>query len=313
VGRIWTGFTEDYIECSAGATGAAGTGDYTLVVLIKPNGTAFGAGVSLLHSSAIARQIIFDTGKWYGAGDFSGFGTVVSGDWQVVGQSKAAGTSVYRWHYWDYTLGGAKTHADGTGTHTDPGAVDDVRLGDGDNKGKQTSAVIAVWNRVLSDAEFESLCTANLSDWAALAPDALWPLNQASGSDPVSDVTDNGADQIAISGTIDTDTDPPGFDYTLTTPKSLSDSGGGSDSLAVVAAPSLSDTGSAADALTVTVAANLTDSGAAAEGLSNGAANATSAAAVSAGRSSTATTATGRAATSTVGQTATSTPNVSDG
>lgn len=216
--RIWTGFTHDYIETAIGTLAGVGSGAYTLVALMKPNGTAFGAAGSLLHSGVIARQIIFDTGKWYGAGDFSGFGTVVSGDWQLIGQSKAAGSNVYRWHYWDYTTGGAITHADGTGTHADPGAADDVRLGDGDNKGKQTIAALAAWKRVLSDAEFESICTTALADWLALSPDALWPLNQASASDPVSDATGNGADQVAVVGTIGTDTDPPGFNYTLTPP-----------------------------------------------------------------------------------------------
>lgn len=216
--RLWSGITKDYIETAIGTTGGAGSGAYTLVVLIKPTATDFGAGVSLLRTGTVARQIILNAGAWYGAGDFTGFGTVVAGDWQVVGQSKAAGSNVYRWHYWDYTTAGAKTHANGTGTHGDPGAVDDVRLGDGDNKGKQTLAVVAVWTRVLGDLEFESLCTSNLSDWAALSPAALWPLNQPTGTTPVSDVTGHGADQVALVGTIATAADPPGFNYSLAPP-----------------------------------------------------------------------------------------------
>jgi hypothetical protein len=45
----------------------------------------------------------------------------------------------------------------------------------------------------------------------------VWAFNQALVSDPILDVTSGGGDQLAISGT-SISTDPPGFNYLLSTP-----------------------------------------------------------------------------------------------
>lgn len=213
----WSSGAHASVNTSIGTLAAVGTGSYTLVALVNPAVTAGGAAIGMKVSTGFDVQIIWDTGKFFGGGDFSaGFGTVVAGDWQVIGQSKTSGSNVYRWHYWDYTLAGAKSHADGTGTHANPGAITSVLLGDGDNRNGGQIAAVAVWKRVLSDSEFNSLCTTNLSDWNALAPDALWALNVASPT-LVLDATGNGANESSVTGTITGGAaDPPGFNYTLT-------------------------------------------------------------------------------------------------
>jgi hypothetical protein len=213
----WSSGAHASVNTSIGTLAGVGTGDYTLVALVKPSTVSAGAAVALQVSSSNDLQIIWDSGKFFGGVDFSGFGAVVAGDWQIIGQSKASGSNVYRWHYWDYTLAGSKTHANGSGAHNNPGSITKVLLGDGDNRNGGQIAVNAAFKRVLSDGEFDSLCTNALSDWAALAPDALWPLNVA-GPTSVVDVTGHGANESSVTGTITGGAaDPPGFNYSLST------------------------------------------------------------------------------------------------
>lgn len=214
----WPSVGGTAINTSIGTLAGVGTGAYTIVALTNPQ-AADGGIISFKVTSSFDIEIIGDTSAWFGANDFtSGYtGHYTVGDWQIIGQSKAAGTNVYRWHWWNYTTNSAKDHADGTGTHANPGAITAVAIGDADVRGRGFIAAIAVWKRVLSDAEFNSLCTTNLSDWMAVsggAPDAIWALNVAAAS--VVDGTGNGANESSVSGTISlTGTDPPSFNYSL--------------------------------------------------------------------------------------------------
>jgi hypothetical protein len=207
----WPAVVGTAININVATIGPLANGAYTIVALTKPGGNCgvFGAKVS----SSFDRQIITDTGVWYGGGDFSGFGSALTTSWQMIGQSKAAGSNVYRWHYWDYDAAGAKTHTNGTGTHSDPGAVTAVQLGNGDNRGNGLIAFIGVWLRVLSDAEFDGACTAALQDWANLSPEAIWPLNVAAAS--VVDKTGHGNDASSVTGTISSGADPSGYNYSV--------------------------------------------------------------------------------------------------
>lgn len=212
----WPAVVGTYISTTVATTGAIGTGDYTIVALTKPGSTGGHAAIGMQVTSSYDIQIIVDTGVWFGGGDFSGFGTVTT-DWQIIGQSKTSGSNVLRWHYWNYTLGGAKTHADGTGTHANPGALTNVRIGDGDNRGNGLNAFVVLYKRVISDSEFDNACTTKLIDWLNLpggAPTAIWALNVAAAS--VVDGSGNGNNEASVSGTISlTGADPPGFDYSL--------------------------------------------------------------------------------------------------
>lgn len=213
----WPNVAGTYINCNVGALAAMGTGAYTIVAMVKPpNG--FVATLGLKVSTGYDRQIISDSGTWFGSGDFSGYGSVSVGDWQIIGQSKVAnatapaGNKVYHWYYWNYTQQSTPVDADGTGTHGDPGAITVVHLGDGDNRGNGPIAWLAAWKRVLSGAEFAGACTNNLASWRALAPDALWPLNVPAAS--VVDTTGNGANATGVvGGTITQVAGPPGYSF----------------------------------------------------------------------------------------------------
>jgi hypothetical protein len=221
----WPATVGTAININVATLGALGTGDFTIVVLTKPAGNHghFGAKVS----TSFDIQQLNDSNIWFGGGDFSGFGTSNNTDWHVIGHSKASGTNAYRWHYWNYSAGGSKTHTPGSGTHANPGTITAIQIGNSDNRGNGLIAAVAVWKRVLSDAEFDSLCTTNLSDWMNVSggqPDAIWALNVAAAS--VVDGTGHGNDASSVTGTITSGAaDPPSFSYTLSggSPVTVSD------------------------------------------------------------------------------------------
>jgi hypothetical protein len=219
------GSGHQYVGCSAGTIGATGTGAYTMVALYRPTSNPYAALVSLMSGSLAGgtqeRQIIEDTGALYGTGDFSsGFGSIAGDTWYLVGQSKAAGSNVYRWHVWPYASDGSgtKTHGDGTGTHGDGSTVVGIRIGDGDNYGLGDIALVAIWKRVLSDADFNNLCGNTAQAFISLGTggaDALLLCNVASPSSIV-DATGNGANYSATSGSnITIGSDPPSFNFSV--------------------------------------------------------------------------------------------------
>jgi len=220
-----------YIGTAAGTLGAAGTGDYTMIGLHRPSYP--NTCIASLRSGSLTgtneRDIIGDfqtatTTSWFGVNDFSaGFGPYNINTWYLVGQSKAAGSNVFRWHIWPYAADGSgtKTHADGTGAHGDGSTIAGVQIGNGDHYAQGEMALVAVWKRVLSDADFNSLCGNTASAFMNLstgAPDALWLMNVSDPSTVV-DATGNGANAttvVASSGTITGNgTDPPSFNYSL--------------------------------------------------------------------------------------------------
>jgi len=214
--------TNQYVGCSAGTTGPAGTNDYTIVALTRPAGNH---GVVSLMSGSLTgtreREIITDTSKWYGVSDFTGFGTATNSTWYLTGQSKHAGSNLYHWYTWPYAADGSgtKTHGDETsGTHGDGSTIAGIRIGDGDNKGNGDVALVAIWTRVLSDADFDSLCGNTAQAFMSLAsgaPNALLLCNVSNPAN-VTDATGNGANATTVVGSnISIGSDPPSFNYTI--------------------------------------------------------------------------------------------------
>jgi hypothetical protein len=241
----WPAVVGTAINITVNTLGGMGTGAFTVVVLTKPGGNHGHIGAKV--ASAFDIQQLNDSNIWFGGADFSGFGTANNADWHVIGHSKASGTNVYRWHYWNYSAGGAKTHSNGSGTHANPGTITAITIGDCDNRGNGLIAAIAIWKRVLSDAEFDSLCTTNLADWKNVsggAPDAIWALNVAAAS--VVDGSGNGNSASSVTGTISlTGADPPSFNYSL-----------GGSPVTATDAPSGLRQGSAAESVTIAVTAS---------------------------------------------------------
>jgi hypothetical protein len=139
-------------------------------------------------------------------------------DWCLVAITKASGNSTPRFHRYVFDTD-TWTHQDGSGTRSDDSEVlDHIAIGQADQSfgfiGRL--AVAGAWQSPLSDLTLEGL-TDELSAWVTASPDALWPLNQASVTTAVQDITGGGADQVARVGTsVVTGDDPPGFDFALT-------------------------------------------------------------------------------------------------
>src|SRR5690606_30602903 len=102
---------------------------------------------------------------------------------------------------------------------TSPGANGIVaRSFDGDEHFRGLIAVQAVWANRVPFASNTAVQNAGLHQslqaWFDAEPDALWAFNQESVTDLVNDLTGNGADQIARTGTaVIIGDDPPGFDW----------------------------------------------------------------------------------------------------
>lgn len=140
-------------------------------------------------------------------------------NWHLTGVTKDNGTATPRGHKYVYDTN-TWTHTDAAGTMGDSastaGASGTVRLGrvltaagdqfDGD------IAIMGVWNRVLTDAEIEQLAF-SLQGWYASAPDALWLLDQSAVDQKILDLTGNGANETAITGTSVSTNSVPVFSY----------------------------------------------------------------------------------------------------
>lgn len=206
--------TRDYLV--VGSPGAVTTlSAYSLICLFKPSSALRSATIGVRDASSFKAQMIMDSGKWFGGGDFSagyaGF-TPVADHWIWAGLSHPAGSNVYRWHHRDVTAAGTTVHGDGTFAVGNPGAISTIRLGDGDNECRGMIAVGAVYGGVLSDSDFDTAFSLVAADAFGLGPLAMW-LGDA--SDLATDVTGGGADVTSPFGTVVDGTDPPGFNYSL--------------------------------------------------------------------------------------------------
>lgn len=138
--------------------------------------------------------------------NLSTFTVTAAEGWVLVAGSKASGTVVSRFHKYVYGTN-AWTHADSAGTCANPaspGAGGVCMLG----QAKSTAVapfggdmeIVGTWNRVLTDGELENL-PFSLQNWYASDPVGLWLLDQSLATQNIADLTGNGANQTAITGT----------------------------------------------------------------------------------------------------------------
>jgi hypothetical protein len=219
----WAGNGGSFIKMSVGAMGAVGHGDYTVagMISIVGSGTALGQWVPATLGDSV--DIIESSDAWFGWNDFSsGFGgPLVHGDWYIVALTHAdasAGNTPYVWGSYDQTAATAPVTGQSTGSAGQPNMalpVDHLEVGLGQVNGASKIAWLATWGRILSASEFASMCTAKLSDVAALSPSALITLDGWDGATGCVDVVGSSA-QLALSGTVAVGANPPGYDFTLT-------------------------------------------------------------------------------------------------
>jgi hypothetical protein len=213
------------VNVSAGALATNDGGPITLAFLWKPAALSNQGLVNARESGALKWAInpFSDGLLYYSASGFASSNTIgwgAASGWLLTAITKASGSATPRWHQYSYTST-TWTHVNATNNVSDSTisvAIDNIGLGylDNDEVLNGNLAVIGAWNAVLSDGDLETMPCA-LSAWVDLTPAALWPFNQASTSDPVLDVTGNGADQTSITGTsVVNGDDPPCFSFSLT-------------------------------------------------------------------------------------------------
>lgn len=264
--------TSDYIDLSVGGSSSIAA-PFTLMAIVRRAATGTAAFASLNSGSTRRSEFKFNGPnqlQWTlpGVNDAPITSIVVNDtNWAVVGISKASGSVAPRGHRYAYSSS-TWTHANSGTSVGNPTAGTSFRIGAIGTPADYFNgdiAVVGFWNRVLSDAETETL-TASLSDWLALSPTSLFALNQASTATAVTDSTGGGASQTAISGTTVAAGDPPGFSYSLSSTYSASGTSAASaaSSLAVTALLSASGSAAATVNTSLTATSRLASAGTAA-------------------------------------------------
>jgi hypothetical protein len=202
-------------------------GPITMAALVRASSTGFTGWAVQGQSAGNAGvwAVLCSGGKFFVENDFTTGGQPVTTDWLWVVATKAAGSVLPRWHIKNLTTGSAWVHADGPGNVSDVASTA-THILVGGNGSSSTSwrgriAAAAAWRGVLTDLQIEAACTLLAKDLRLAEPAWAVLLNQASTATAVLDITGNGGNQTAISGTaVDAD-DPPGFDYTVPTVEHL--------------------------------------------------------------------------------------------
>src|SRR5690606_4993858 len=201
----------------------------TFAALIKPQAPLddYGTILSLVTSGNVLRvQWYYDaTTSWSDlyvpsrttAVDLPNYGN----QWVLLVARKASGSvpvtySLYRFNQVQWTHSSSSNFAN----WPSPGTNGQVRRSDsaGELHFRGLIAVQAVWANRVPFANNTAVQNAGLHQsleaWFDAEPDALWAFNQESVTDLVNDLTGNGADQIARTGTaVVIGDDPPGFDW----------------------------------------------------------------------------------------------------
>lgn len=213
--RAFTRTLPDQVNFSPGSA-PANQGNITAMVLLKTS-DLYGWFLTGTKAGSSVWAMGRDTGKWFTWNDFgAGITFDPAGHWCWVGFTRSSGNA--RWHFKDYTAGGAWAHTDsgfnpGNGT----GPIDAIQVSGYGGGGVHILGSVAVAftaNSALADLAVEAACTSNAADALAVASwMTLW--NQTSTATAITDVTGGGGNQSSITGTsIDAD-EPPSFNWSL--------------------------------------------------------------------------------------------------
>lgn len=227
------GTTGDYLQFDNGGVGAInnGTIPVSILMVVEPleiaatdpyiSINAAGAIQSLcaMYYAPSGTQL-----SWGGDDPDADVGVsvgVTEDQWQVLGMTKDVGFVQPRMH--------RKRLGSGSWTHSSPGAsvasssagdpAVNIRLARFGNDAitERTAmrvAVAAIWQRVLSDAEYETIETAaSTAAIMALSPDWVVELNQTDVTTTILDLTSGNGDQTVRVGTTIVTTDDPAWTF----------------------------------------------------------------------------------------------------
>lgn len=217
------GVGTNYLAFTVGSAGAAGTGAFTIAALVQVASGNNNAGfVGLYASSTDTRAIFVDSLHLYGVDDFSdGFGTLSHDTWYLVAITKPSGSNPWRMHLWPYASDGSGTMSHGTstgaGNHGDGSTITDIRLGANEVASNGLIACAAIWTRVLSDAELDSMKSSQLSTWRDVSggqPVELISLENWNGTSGAS-IPIGTSTYSSTTGTVSSGSNPPSFSFSL--------------------------------------------------------------------------------------------------
>lgn len=211
---------DDVIVFAAGSIAPVDGGPFTLAMLY--NATAVKAGGLIWTRNAGGTQVWqanpFSDGNIYLTigGSFRSTTYTAADGWTLLVFTKANGVATPRVHKYHYDAPGW-SHADMSGTLPDStdNPITEWQVGKFNNVSdffEGQIGAMAVWDVALSDGNVETL-NPNLGAWMDLNPVMCCPFNQASTATPVTDITGNGADQTAITGTTVSASEPTGWSY----------------------------------------------------------------------------------------------------
>jgi hypothetical protein len=214
--------TDDVLVVSAGGMSAIDGGAATLAFILKLNDTTNGSVINLRTSAgALVVQINADSGEWFfeTTDSFRSLGTASTADnWHLFGATKANGNSTPRWHKYVYDTN-TFSHGNASSAFNDSsaavGASGTCQFGRYQSISEYRAmelAIAGVWDRVLTDAEFENLAF-SLQAWYASAPAAAWLFDQSATGQTVMDFTGGGANQTSVTGTAVSTVSVPIFSY----------------------------------------------------------------------------------------------------
>lgn len=224
------GVGTNYLGFSAGGSGAAGTSDFTIAALVQIAAGNNNAGfVGLYASTTLTRALFADTLRLYGVDDFSnGWGPASDGDanmsldtWYLAIITKVGGSNTYEFSIWAYASDGSGTMFHGTPTgsssHGDGSTITAVRLGANAIQSNGLIAVTGIWNRVLSQAERNSMKSNLLTSWRDVSggqPTTLIDLENWNGTTGAN-VAIGSNTFSGVTGTVGSGANPPSFDFSL--------------------------------------------------------------------------------------------------
>lgn len=227
--RHFTRTAGDYVDLGSGSASMVDGGPSTVVILWRP--TTVHSGWLIVADtgagqSAFSINPFSDGNLWH---TMVGFRTTMPytalDGWRIDIWTKPAGAAQpVRGHSMLLSVG-TWSHAN-YGTSDDSTNVPSVRFrvgrhpSFGDALDGDVAAMAVIQDNWLDAAIDSGSLGSGLAQWMTLIganPAVVWAFNQALVSDPIVDITGGGGDQVAISGT-SISTDPPGFNYLLTTP-----------------------------------------------------------------------------------------------
>lgn len=188
----------------------AGSGALTVVCVVKPDATSHYQFIQSFNLSSRSGCSLVDTEEFRvndNVTEPSGGPTITTGEWWLLGMTRAAGSTTPRYHTYRYSTT-TWAHSNWAGTMANFPATTSIRFGFSAGEQFQGSLLIAgIWDSELSDGTMETL-EADTASWTTAAPDEAWRFDTVGTITPFVGTSTQTA---STGGTLDTGDAPAGW------------------------------------------------------------------------------------------------------